>query len=119
MIQHTAPKHTPHLNAPFARQLGRLVRATIDEHQQGAVGTIAAALAIYDIVEHHAKSVARGMGIESGEFCVRLFQAIATDDDLDRIATRAEQDAEAAMYERLRSRVHPTAAEQGPKAEGP
>lgn len=99
------PKHIAHLNTKFARQLGRIVRATIDEHKpDDAKGTAAAALFVYDMIEPHALKVAREMGIDHAEFAVRLFQAIAADsDDLDRIATRAEQEAEAAEYERLRS----------------
>lgn len=123
MTTHRTPKHTAHLNAPFARQLGRMVRANIDEHNpDDAKGTQVAALGVYDIVEWHAMRVAKAMGIDDGEFAIQLYQAIATDtDDLDRIATRAEQDAEDAEYGRLRAGLHLTGGtpEKGGPSNGP
>lgn len=97
-------RHIHHVNAPFARNLGRLVRATIDEnHGNDVRGTSGAAILVYEIVEWHAMRIAREMGIDSGEFAIRLFQALATDvKDLDRIATQAELAAEEASYQRTR-----------------
>lgn len=104
---HQAPVHIPHLTAPFARQLGRLVRATIDEHRpDDAKGTAAAAIHVYGIVENHAMDVLRRMGVDHGEFAIQLHAALAQDvDDLDRVATRAEQAAEDAEYQRVRKNL--------------
>lgn len=97
-------KHSLH-NHEFMRHLGRIVRAEIDEHKpDDAAGCIEAACTVYEMVEHHAVEVLREAGVDIEHFTNKLLARFHSDaTDLDRIATRCEQEAEDAEYHRIRA----------------